>query len=270
MVTTESTPRECGDEPLQFKTKFPDVEVAVDSDRVNGVVNIFKNAADTECILLDDAYQHRAILPSYNILLTEYGRPFFKDWMLPTGNLREWPVGKKRANTIIVTKCPEKLTDAEVEDFHRRIAPTPDQRLYFSTFKYGSIHQMNGTHRHSDLTDLSEHDIVLVTGIANPEPLVRKMDECKLNFKHLKFPDHHRFSSKDIEKIRNLFDTFGDRKIILTTEKDAQRLKSLEAVKELPVYYLTIEVAFLNNGQTFREEILAHVRNNKVDSGIFK
>jgi tetraacyldisaccharide 4'-kinase len=263
IVTTDSTVRDCGDEPLQFKSKFPNIVVAVDKDRVNGIIELVKHKAELNCILLDDAYQHRGIIPSHSILLTEYNKPFFKDWMLPTGDLREYPIGKNRADTIIVTKCPSELTVEDQSDFRIRMNLKPNQAVYFSKFKYGVIRSINGNLEHNSLSELKGKNIVLVTGIANPKPLTEQLNKDKINFEHLKFPDHHPFNEKDIVKIRNLFDTFDDEKLILTTEKDAQRLKSIESISALPFYYLQIEVAFLNEEQSFKTEIEEHVRNYK-------
>ncbi len=262
VVETDSTPRECGDEPLQFKSKFPNIQVAVDSDRVNGIINLFKTTEQIDCILLDDAYQHRAVKPGLNILLTEYSKPWNEDWMLPTGNLREWPIGKKRADLVIVTKCPDNLSEPDLQKAGQALKPTAGQKLFFTGFKYGAVQSLHGYGSFPDLGTLKEHEIVLVTGIANPKPLIEKMKGLGLKFQHLKFPDHHRFKAKDIQQIRNLFGTFGDEKIILTTEKDAQRLNAIREMKDLPVYFISIEVYFINDEASFRKEIIDHVRNH--------
>lgn len=271
IVSEESTARECGDEPLQFKRKFPDTVVSVDKDRVNGVIELLKTYPNLDCILLDDAFQHRAIQPGLSILLTEYSQPYYKDWMLPAGDLREWPVGRKRADLIIVTKCPDTLDKQERKAMKKKLRPTSTQKVFFSKFKYGQISALhNGGTAFSSLSDLKDKQILLVTGIAKAEPLVAKMRSEGLNFEHLRFPDHHRFGQKDIRKVQNLFDTFDADKIILTTEKDAQRLRSVSGTEKLPFYFLQIEVAFLDDEQSFKTEIIEHVRNNKVDSGIFE
>jgi len=266
IVSSESTVRDCGDEPLQFKTKFPGIEVAVDKDRVNGVIELLKHDAELNCIVLDDAYQHRGIIPSHSILLTEYSRPFYKDWMLPTGDLREYPMGKNRANTVIVTKCPPDLSTTDQNDIKRRLSLNSNISVYFSAFKYGAINAINSDDKFESLADLKDINIVLVTGIANPKPLTEQLNRDGINFEHVKFADHHRFNDKDIVKIRNLFDTFDGEKIILTTEKDAQRLKSIDSISTLPFFYLQIEVVFQNDEQSFKTEIEEHVRNYKSDS----
>ena len=151
LVDEDSTIIHCGDEPLQFKNKFPDIPIAVNKSRVLGVIELLKNKPDVNCILLDDAYQHRAITPSFSILLTEYNRPFFKYYMLPTGNLREWSLGRKRADVIIVTKSPEQLTNKERNIFIKKIKAEPHQSVYFSTLKYGQIKPMNTGERFDSL-----------------------------------------------------------------------------------------------------------------------
>ncbi|MBL4704453.1 MAG: tetraacyldisaccharide 4'-kinase, partial [Flavobacteriales bacterium] len=266
LVDAQSTVRDCGDEPLQFKSKFPEIAVAVDKDRVNGVIEIIKDQPQIDCILLDDAFQHRGIVPSFNILLTEYSKPFYRDWMLPTGNLREWSIGKKRANMVIVTKCPSEISEANRLKMIGKMKLNARQTVYFSTFKYGQIMAINGNELFSSLDELKSKKIILVTGIANPQPLITKMNQEGLDFQHLRFPDHHRFSDNDIVKIQNLFDTFDADKLILTTEKDAQRLKSISKVSNMPFYYLQIEVAFLTDEPSFKTEITEHVRNYKSNS----
>lgn len=261
LVGKESTVRECGDEPLQFKSKFPSVQVAVEADRVKGVIELLGEAPDTELLLLDDAYQHRAIEPSYSILLTQYHKPYFKDWMLPTGNLREWPIGKKRANTVIVTKCPSNLSLEKMKNFKSKLGLRDDQSIYFSKFEYGEIRALHGDSAYKSLDEIIDLDVLLVTGIANTVPLEEKLEQSGVRFKHQKYADHHRFKPTDIDKIRNLFDTLADRKIILTTEKDAQRLKSIEETKNLPIFYIQIEVKLIEDEAQFNQEILEHVRN---------
>jgi tetraacyldisaccharide 4'-kinase len=269
LVDEDSTIIHCGDEPLQFKNKFPDIPIAVNKSRVLGVIELLKNKPDVNCILLDDAYQHRAITPSFSILLTEYNRPFFKDYMLPTGNLREWSLGKKRADVIIVTKSPEQLTNKERNIFIKKIKAEPHQSVYFSTLKYGQIKPMNTGESFDSLSMLKDYQILLVTGIANPMPLVSKLHAEELDFKHLKFKDHHPFRQKDIQHIRNIFDTFGARKIILTTEKDIQRLRLADKNNELAIHYVKIEVELLGDETTFETQIINHVRKNKTNSGAF-
>ncbi len=268
MVRSTSTVADCGDEPLQFKNKFTDIIVAVQKDRVNGVIELLKQEPDIDCILLDDCFQHRSISPGFNVLLTEYHRPFFKDWMLPTGNLREWPIGRRRANTIIVTKCPEELSPKQRFAFIQKIKPKPWQTVHFSSFRYGKIIPVHNGMVYNDIAELKEIDILLITGIANPVPIINKLESEDLNVTHMRFPDHHRFSDKDIKKVQKLFDTFGGNKIILTTEKDAQRLRLVDGATELSIHYLEIEVFFVDDKTRFNKEIEDYVRQYKTDSKV--
>ena len=270
MVKSTSVVADCGDEPLQFKNKFSDVVVAVQKDRVNGVIELMKQEPNIDCILLDDCFQHRRISPGFNVLLTEYHRPFFKDWMLPTGNLREWTIGRKRANTIVVTKCPEKLSPKEQDAFIQKIKPKPWQTVYFSSFRYGKIAPVHSGITYSDISDLRGFNILLITGIANPLPIINKLESEDLNVTHMRFTDHHPFSNKDIKKVQKLFDTFGGNKIILSTEKDAQRLRMVDGAAELSIHYLEIEVFFVKDETTFNKEIEDYVRQHKADSKIFE
>ena len=266
LVVSESTVFDCGDEPLQFKNKFPDIPIAVNKQRVMGVIELLKIKPDINCILLDDAYQHRTITPSFSILLTEYNRPFYKDWMLPTGNLREWPTGKKRADVIIVTKSPEELSKKEKLIFIEKINPKSHQSVYFSCLKYGQVLPMTSGNSFTNLSLLKPFQILLITGIANPKPLVSKLQSEGLKFKHLKFADHHQFRQKDIQNIRNIFDTFGASKIILTTEKDIQRLRLADRKNMLVIHYVKIEIELLENETAFETQIMNHVRKNKTNS----
>ena len=267
LVNKNSTVADCGDEPLQFKSKFPHIEVAVNAKRVDGVIEILQQKEQTEVILLDDAYQHRAIKAGKNILLTEFNRPYFKDWILPSGNLRELAIGRTRADYIIVTKCPDQLSDEKKAAFALQLKAQEHQKVFFTSFKYGAIRNLDGSEHLPDLSQLANSKVLLITGIANPKPLCEKLNSESIGYEHLKFPDHHKFKAKDLEKIRNLFDTFEGEKTILTTEKDAQRLKAFKEFP-LPIHYVEIEVVFQNDEHTFRSEILEYVRNNKIDSGI--
>ncbi len=268
LVQANSTVKDCGDEPLQFKHKFPNATIAVHKDRVNGIIELLRYKPQIDCVILDDAFQHRSIVPGFSILLTEYSRPYYKDWMLPTGNLREWAIGRSRATTILVTKCPENLSKADRALVLKKINPAIEQTVYFSSFRYGRVVPLNKGNLYDSIAQLRDFEILLITGIANPQPIIDKLNSEELNFKHIRFPDHHRFSSKDIKKIRKLFDTFDDKKLILSTEKDAQRLKALKETTDLPINYVEIEVFLLDDGVKFNNEIEDYVRQHKTDSTI--
>lgn len=253
-----STARDIGDEPLQFYSKYRDITVHVDAKRVNGIIKIMSQDQVPEVILMDDAFQHRSIKAGFSILLTDYNSPFYNDFMLPTGNLREFSSGKKRADVIIVTKCPKSLTLEQQEKIENRIKPNSDQKLFFSRIKYGDLRPI---WEEEQIELESIEDILLVTGIANPKPLLRYLDNKNLT--HLKFQDHHDFTKKNIQNIISTFESMtSQNKFIVTTEKDAMRLKSYEELKKYPIYYLSIEIELLDKKNEFENLIKNYVKAN--------
>lgn len=240
---------ETGDEPLQIKLKFKnDIVVAVDENRVHGIEQIMKLFPRTQLILLDDAFQHRPVKAGLSILLTPYQKPYYKDLMLPAGNLREFRGGSKRADIIIITKTPGILTQKEKEKITGKIKPLPEQKVLFSWLKYTS--PMPFTLRaDKQIPPINPTcHVLLFTGIANNTSLVNYVKEQTKSLTIIEFPDHHNFSAGDIEKIKTHFGSIKQtNKIIVTTEKDATRFyrnKLFEMIKDLPVYYLSIEPAF--------------------------
>jgi len=239
-----STALSIGDEPLQYFKKFGDkISVAVEANRVHGVMDLCREIPEINLILLDDAFQHRSIYAGLNILITAYDAPFYKDFILPVGTLREFKNGKKRADIIIVSKCPEfNLVDKK--KIVNSINPSKSQTVFFSKIQYGSVLSFNGQPK---LENLSGHQVILVTGIANPDSLKQYVSLNNEIVHHFNFNDHHKFSQSDLTEIHNLFDKFASPDtILLTTEKDAMRLiyKEFEAeLKKYPWYYQAIEIA---------------------------
>src|SRR5690606_32406020 len=227
---------EVGDEPLQFKQKFPEITVAVCEDRQTGIEKLQKNS---EIILLDDAFQHRKVKSSLNILLTPFDDLYVNDFMLPTGNLREPRCGANRADIIVVTKCPEKVDESEIEEIKRKLKPKPYQQIYFSKIGYGSEIKNNSETKPLDY--LYGKKFLLVTGIAKPKPLIAFLKEKQMDFDEKSFPDHHNFSVSEMEELKS-------HKLILTTEKDFMRLQPLVNVTE--IYYLPIKTILLNNSES--------------------
>lgn len=227
-----ATAASIGDEPFQFYNKFKnEVLVAVDSDRNNGIKNLQAIRNPPKVILLDDAFQHRKVKAGFNILLTTYSNPYFKDYVLPTGNLREPRGGATRANIIIVTKCPDNLSESEKRYFLKRIHPTKQQHVFFSAITYSNQVFSNSNMRKA----LRELDVfTLVTGIANPLPLVGFLEDRNLKFEHLSFKDHYEFTQQDIANLEK-------KSLIVTTEKDFMRLKHYKSL-ELKLFYLPITV----------------------------
>lgn len=219
-----------GDEPFQFYSKFKnEILVAVDSDRQNGIKNLQKE--QPEVILLDDAYQHRKVKAGLNILLTTYANPYFKDMVLPTGDLREPRSGAKRANIIVVTKCPKDLNDSKKAEIIKRIAPKANQHVFFSAIAYSEM--LFSAENSKSIQDLEQ--FTLVTGIANASPLVDSLKSKNLDFEHLNFKDHHDFKDADILALEK-------KELIVTTEKDFMRLKQYSVLKS-KLFYLPITVS---------------------------
>ncbi|MGB0789676.1 MAG: tetraacyldisaccharide 4'-kinase, partial [Marinirhabdus sp.] len=226
-VFENSAPTETGDEPLQIKRKFPQATVAVCKDRRTGIEILQKTAG---VIVLDDAFQHRRVKPKVSILLTDYSKLFVNDYMLPTGNLREPRSGAKRADVIVVTKCPPHLLYAELQKTGALLPLRSNQRLYFSRIRYGK--QFVGKTETKPLAHLKAKPFTLVTGIADPSPMVLFLREMKFQFTHKKYPDHHNFSDKEIEQLKK-------EHLLITTEKDYVRLQP--KLKGHALYYLPIK-----------------------------
>lgn len=236
-----------GDEPFQFYNKFKeDVLVAVDADRQNGIEQLMNLANAPEVILLDDAYQHRKVKAGFNILLTTYADPYFKDFVLPTGNLREPRSGANRANIIVVTKCPDNLQETDKALFLKRINADENQYVFFSSIAYAeTLLSAEKTRNVEDLTSFC-----LVTGIANPRPLTDFLESKNLKFEHLNFNDHHNFTPVDIAEL-------SKKELIVTTEKDFMRLKDYEVLKG-KLFYLPITIA-IDKEPEFRHAIKAYL-----------
>lgn len=241
-----------GDEPFQFHQKFPNVMVAVDANRANGIQQLLSKDEKPEIILLDDAYQHRKVKAGFYILLTSYGDLYTDDFMLPTGNLRESRSGAARANIVVVTKCPKILTEEEQTKIRLKLKLNAAQQVFFTFIDYDMV--IFGKNEKIAVNEIKSESKLLLAGIAKPKPffdcLKNESDEC------LTFPDHHHFSDADLDAIRN---KANGRKII-TTEKDYVRLKDSELVDQL--YYLPIKSSFINHQQDFDATILEYVKEN--------
>mgnify|MGYP000964678584 CR=1 FL=1 len=265
LATEASTSKQIGDEPKQIKQKFPDICVAVCENRVKGINKIQKVQSNVNIILLDDAFQHRRVIPGISVLLIDYHRPISKDSMLPRGSLRESPYQMKRANIILVTKCPIDMKPIEKRIIEKELHLFPYQTLYFTTIRYGKVRPV--FEAVPDI-DISKSNCLLVTGIANAKPLVEHVTSITKNTNHLIFPDHYSYLPKDQETIIMRYNQLpGDNKIILTTEKDAVRFRDFVNVNEILVekmYYIPIEIEFMyNDSDNFNKQILNYVRSNK-------
>lgn len=238
-----------GDEPFQFYTKFKNIQVAVDADRKNGIEQLLYQQERPDVILLDDAFQHRKVKAGFYILLTSYGDLFCDDYMLPTGNLRESRSGAKRADIIVVTKCPANLSLDEQNEIKSKLQLNSDQELYFSYIDYDdSVYSEDKVLKVSEIKNV---DKLLLAGIAKPEPFFRYLQDESVEC--LTYPDHHHFSEKELLEINNK----SKNKIIITTEKDFVRLKG--SIPKEQLFYLPIRSTFLSVSENFDKTITNYV-----------
>ena len=236
-----------GDEPFQYFKKFPDIQVAVDADRKNGIEQLLNQKSRPEIILLDDAFQHRKVKAGFYILLTAYKDLFCDDFMLPTGNLRESRNGAKRANLIIVTKCPLDITELEQQNIKNKLAV--DLPIYFNSIDYDD--KVYNDTESLAVSDLKLTPKMLLAGIAKPKPFFDYLQTDKDEV--MTFSDHHHFSESDILNIKSR----AIDKIIVTTEKDFVRLDAKILRKQL--FYLPIKSKFLSNQESFDTIIFNYV-----------
>ena len=269
LATDASTPHDIGDEPYQTRHKYPDIHVAVDADRRHGIRKLCTAPAsqDTEVILLDDAFQHRYVMPGINIVLMDYNRPIYEDALLPAGRLREPASSLHRAQVILVTKCPQDIKPIDFRIVAKHLELRPYQRLYFTTFVYGNLRAFAPTGETRELSTLTAGThIVLVTGIASAAPLVDKLHEYTGHITHLEYGDHHNFTRSELKHIEQTYDAIdATDKLIITTEKDAARLCGCTLTDTLThnTYVLPIEVEFLQEQQEkFNHYIIDYVSKN--------
>ena len=232
LADDSATAMTLGDEPYQYHRKFPRATVAVCESRQEGIERLLENP-HFKYIILDDAFQHRKVQAGTNLLLTSYDKLYTQDFLLPVGSLRDIRSRARKAQIIIVTKCPE-LTQTEQEKIIQQLKPLPSQKVYFTTIAYS-----DRVYSHEDsqaLKDFIATPFTLVTGIANPTPLVDFLEKQGASFEHLAYSDHHHFSNRELEFLRQ-------KERILTTEKDYVRLEGALST----LYYLPIETQFLND-----------------------
>ncbi len=236
-VTVDSTSQEVGDEPLQLKRSFPSIKVVVCEDRRTALEKL-KHKVDV--VLMDDGFQHRKVKPAFNVLLTAFDSRYDTDYLLPTGNLRESRKGAKRADVVIVTKCPVNVPYATTQKIELDLNKTPSQKVFFTTIGYAP--NIIGASEILSLDYLRGKNFTLVTGIAKPEPLVKFLNTQNFNFTHKKFADHHDFSPVEISALK-------EEELIITTEKDFVRLQP--KLKKFALYYLPIKTQFLYSQSPF-------------------
>ncbi len=254
---------EIGDEPMLFYTKFPEISIAVGEERIVAIPQLLHDKPLTQAIILDDAFQHRSVKAGFNILLTDFSNLFTRDWYLPTGDLRDSHSSYKRAQTIVVTKSPPNLSREQQSAIRKEIDPLPSQKIFFTSLRYGLPYHISNRQKRR-IT--SEDEVLLVTGIANPETIKEYLLEYSKTYYEMSYEDHHIFTIDDLNDIKKrLAGINSDRKIIITTEKDAVRLVKFEQeLKELPVYILPIEHEFLNGeAQSFLHLIVNFIQTYK-------
>ena len=264
-VTTTSNATQVGDEPLQFKHKFPEVTVVVCEKRVAAIKELTNRF---NLVLMDDAYQHRAVKPGLSILLFDYNRIDEPRLLLPAGNLREPFSARWRADIIVVSKCPEQLSAIEQQAVIDKIDPLPYQSAFFTSIVYLPLEDLSGNKSNVILDP--DATVFLLTGIANSRPLVQHIKKHSIKVVHHNYPDHHRFSLKNISKLAGEFAACSSqKKVIITTEKDAQRLvghELLPLVQSLPVLVIPMGLQFLNNeAQQFDQLVIQYVREHTTN-----
>lgn len=273
VANESSSATHIGDEPFQMFSKFPNITVSVDEDRVRGINGLNSLYPNLDVILLDDAFQHRYVSPGISILLTDFKNLVTRDIFLPAGRLRDSIKQIKRADIVIVTKCPEKIEKIDIQNFREELKLSVKQDLYFSKIKYGDIKPVFD--KSLGIIDQSEDTkITALAGIANPKPMLEHLEKSYTITNKIILPDHYHFSEK---KIRAIFESFSQirakAKIIVTTEKDASRLRSLsnlpDEIKKY-FYFLPIEVEFLYGAEEFNDKIYSYVRKSERNGSLHR
>ena len=237
-ASKKSTAYEIGDEPFQFYSKHPEINVVVCEDRRKGMNIILKNLPNTDFCIWDDVFQHRFVKPGLMILTTTFQYPFYKDEILPIGNLRENKSSAKRADFIVVTKCPDNLSKKDKDLFIKSLNPVENQKVFFSSLTY--LQKIKSQSEEIDIDVLKDDNFILVTGIADSSYLVNFLKLKDLKFKHLKYSDHYNFNKSSIDKISEL----SLNKKILTTEKDFGRLNP--KINNRDIFYIEVGLKFPN------------------------
>lgn len=250
-----------GDEPMQLKSKFPNIALAVCEDRVLGLPQLLHDAPETSVILLDDCYQHRFLKPGLNILLTAYNKSYADDFLFPMGTLREYAAAAKRADIIVVTKCPRSLDQETQNNCLLKLKPLPHQTVYFSTFKYAHPILYNGQ------TVTPKSKVLLFAGIANIEPAIEHLKNNYKEVEFIHFNDHQAYSKKALAKISEQLSKLGNDWQLLTTEKDFAKLNISEnndflRSNQLALLSIEVEMIGTENHLKFKQQILDYVRKH--------
>lgn len=254
IANKEDTAATIGDEPFQIYNKFSEkVIVSVGEERALAIPNLMDEHPEIQAIVLDDAFQHRKVKPSLNILLTDYNRLFFKDYLLPSGRLRESREGAKRADVIVVTKCPMTINGEEMIVIQKSVSNYVSRPIFFTSIRYGS--PVSFGRKDAELKD----NVVLVTGIANTLTLEKYIAKSFKIVEHLKFNDHHVYKRNDIQHIAMKCQSGS---IVITTEKDMVKMigsEFMDVIRSLPIFYLPIQTIFIKDGEDFDAIVLNHI-----------
>lgn len=251
-----------GDEPLLLHERFPHLPLAVDGNRKEGIIRLQQYAPETDVIIMDDAYQHLSVSPTLKLILTEYSRPYFEDYPMPAGRLREFPSAVQEADAVLVTKVGQSISEEERSIWRTKLQLRKDQPLFFTHYAYSAPEPVTPSAQKHPISESTP--IILMTGIAHSEPLAEHLRKSYNIIKHLKFPDHHRYTLFEIEKIKQACFSTDAPPVLFTTEKDWMRLQSNHIKKSLsllPVFILPIEVEFSSEqeSQNFTNIIISHV-----------
>ncbi len=247
-----STADMLGDEPLQMYKKFTGVPVAVCEDRVYAIPHVLHRYPDVQAIILDDAFQHRRLKPGFSILLTDYHRPFYRDFLLPAGRLRESRKGASRAQVVLVTKCPDDLQEDDMKSICSAIQQFTPAPVFFSSLQYEEPKPLN------EAAALLSDKVILITGVALPEPLEQWVKGRFTLLYHFRYRDHYVYSDYDLQKIAQFIRQQTGHVSVLTTDKDAVKLTALEGSKSLPLFSVPVQLRLLKNGKEFDNLVLSY------------
>lgn len=276
-IADENTPVSfIGDEPWQLKEKYPQIKVAVDSDRVHGIETLIKEIPELDLVLLDDAFQHRYVKPGINILLIDFNRSILEDHLLPLGRLRESSSERYRADIVIYSKSPKSIAPIEKRLLINRLKMQACQSAFFTSIYYKELQPLmpGGEPMEFQSFSAKKYSVLLVAGIANPGPLIDELKKYTENMETILYPDHHFFDQTDLKNIQDRFDSLaGENKLIVTTEKDAARLKEFASIMagEGNWYYVPIKICFHpGDAENFNKHIFHYVAKNNRNSILYK
>jgi len=267
MVSPGDTTSAAGDEPLQMSQGLPGVTVFVDRDRAHGIREIMQSEPATQAVILDDGFQHRAVKAGLNILLTDWHRLMTRDRLLPLGRLRESLKEMRRAEIIIVTKAPHNISAEEMAMISNELGAGPRRSIFFSTLVYDKPLSLM---KSSEAFVTASTSVLLVTGIADPSPLLDYLSGITPKVRHLSFPDHHRYTENDIAVITRAYDLLEDEdKIIITTAKDAVRLKEITIIADHvreALHCLPVRVQFIADEEKLLNKVYQYAGKDHKDS----